>query len=140
LADRGMTDDKPASDNALQRRQLLRLENNPRQSLDFLVRLRFSPRTSLYGGAVSEGLSVRLRYVPDRQLLVPASLIDYGAALETQDFDGLEALGIAIFEDFNDQLVPRWINVAVGSAHYVVTLEDRQPNWSNDALLASRGD
>ena len=112
------------------RRSHLQTADNPEPRLDYIVTLE---------GSIGSNL-LRLRYVPDRQILLPASLSDYLAGF---DAAGLQLEGIAamILHDLNNELVARWVQVSVsqsdlsGPAH-TVSIEDRQPKWDNPGLLA----
>jgi len=85
--------------------------------------------------------SMRLRYVPDRDLLDPEALGDYVRAV---DVDGQtpEALAEMILEDINDQVIPCWLDVTLrrdGTITHEVRIEDRQPRWNDKGLLARLG-
>ncbi len=111
------------------RRERLATRPSPDARHDFLVEL---------SGGPLPGVRLTLRLVPDLLVPDPASVLDYLA--EFAGFpDGLEALAVAILDDLNNELVPRWVEVAVESdaplPHRVV-IEDRQPAWDNPRLLA----
>jgi len=85
--------------------------------------------------------SMRLRYVPDRNLLDPQALGDY---LRTVAVDGEtpEALAEMILEDINDQVIPCWLDVTLrhdGAVTHEIRIEDRQPRWDDKGLLARLG-
>lgn len=91
-------------------------------------------------------LAIVLRYVPDRWTLDPASFARYLDALDDAGLATLEAVGVAILEDVNNEVVPRWIQVAAATGdedepagRLGVLLEDRQPKWDNPALLSRLG-
>lgn len=113
----------------LDRRALLAGEANPAPRHDYVVEL-----TGRVGGGCPA--TVRLRYVPDRLILVAAGWGRYLAALD--DFPSLEQLAAIISEDLGNELVPRWSQIALASedAGHAVLLEDRQPTWDNPRLLA----
>ncbi|MBF0307321.1 MAG: hypothetical protein HQL41_16915 [Alphaproteobacteria bacterium] len=108
---------------AAERRALLVAAANPAPRLDYVVTL---------FGRVGE-VGARLRLVPDRLILDPASFGPYLAALAGAD--SLEALGAAVLEDVADRLVPRWVEVAVRGPLHQALFEDRQPKWDGKALL-----
>lgn len=122
------------SDPVLARRRLLDLSDNPRPSIDYLVDAEFSLGPLL--GETSP--TFRLAYVPDQLLLDLQAPTSYGQALLQQSFAGLEDLVAVVFEDINDQLVPRWLRLTVGIPGYRLTFEDRQPNWNSPHLLPPR--
>jgi len=72
-------------------------------------------------------------YVPDKLILRPHALDDYVAGLGG---DTLEALAVTILDDFNNEVVPRWVRIRIarGATHQTL-LEDRQPKWDNPSLL-----
>ncbi len=112
------------SDPTAQRRARLATAENPARRLDYLVVLK---------GQLGDGRPVELRYVPDRVILAPQALDHYLAALRPA---GLEALVGTMLGDLNNELVPRWVAVALADGEHRVIAEDRQPNWNNPELLA----
>ena len=121
------------------RRALLATAASPGGSrLDYMVSL----GGELAGAADGAPLAVTLRYVPDRLTLDPASFARYLAAVGDAGLGSVEAVGVAVLEDVNNEVVPRWIQVAVaaggnaGAGPVGVLLEDRQPKWDNPALLS----
>ncbi len=91
-------------------------------------------------------LRVVLRYVPDRMVLPAGAFAAYIEELGADDWTSIEALAVAMVEDLNSELIPRWLRVSLiaegngadrdGAAGYRVDVEDRQPNWDNSSLLA----
>ncbi|WP_343055005.1 hypothetical protein [Azospirillum oleiclasticum] len=109
---------------ALRREDLVTLPSpDPRH--DYLVELR----------AAAGPVALRVRYVPDRLILDPASLARHTEGLT----GGLEAVALALLDDLANELVPRWLEVTASAEtplpHRVVA-EDRQPAWDNPTLLA----
>ena len=54
----------------------------------------------------------------------------------------LETLGLALLDEINNEIVPRWVQIAVsadspGSLAETVILTDRQPNWDNPEILGA---
>ena len=80
--------------------------------------------------------TVAFRFVPDRLILDAEALPRYGVVLAAQAWASPESLAAAIFDDLNNELVPRWLNLRLdaGDSHRVV-LEDRQPGWETPHLL-----
>ena len=66
------------------------------------------------------------------------------AALGGLDWKTLEAVAVAVLDDVNNEVVPRWVQVAVSYENadagererHAVLIEDRQPGWDNPSLLA----
>ncbi|MFH1805552.1 MAG: hypothetical protein ABID63_11765 [Pseudomonadota bacterium] len=122
-----------------QRRNLLLTEGNPGSGLDYVVTL----QGTLKGSSVVFPARLTLRYVPDRLILRPDCLGAYFAEIETIVFDNFETAAVMLMEDFNNELVPRWINLRIDKqtadnksvAHHEAALEDRQPKWNNPRLL-----
>lgn len=118
-----------------QRRGRLEVLPNPAERLNYQVSLRAGA-----DGADPDGAPFALilvDYVPDRVLLDPSAFAAYVAGLSTQSWDGLEALGVTVLDDLNNELVPRWVRVTVRAARtaraptlrHGVVLEDWQPSW-----------
>jgi len=82
-----------------------------------------------------------LRYVPDKLLLDHKVLAAYLGTIVTRDSGKAEALVHNILEDIMDQIIPKWIEITLKQQQnkfgqtVLVTMEDRQPNWQDDALL-----
>lgn len=106
---------------------------NPSREIDYLVLLDGTVRPR----GVAAPLSLTLRYVPDRLIIVRGKWQSYLAALSTQDMPALETLAARILSDANNEIVPRWLSIVVSdhtSSHKVI-VEDRQPKWDNPDLL-----
>ena len=59
------------------------------------------------------------------------------------EWPALEHLANAILDDFNNEIVPRWVQLEVSApfagdieGEHCVILEDRQPTWSNERLIS----
>jgi len=82
---------------------------------------------------------LRLRYVPDRDVLLPDSLGSYVDAIGAMDYSSFEATAQTILEDINDQVIPSWLEVTLRQStrdtHHEVRIEDRQPGWKDRGLL-----
>ncbi len=124
----------------LERRNLLATERNPDIKLDYVISV--TGHMATHGEVDSS--SVSLRYVPDREILDPASFGRYLDALGTLKWESLEEAAAAVLNDVNNELVARWVQVAISAPDQVhpgidrheVLLEDRQPNWDNAGLLS----
>lgn len=113
------------------RRERLSTRPSPDARHDFLVELRGEPLP---------GVRLTLRLVPDLLVPDPVSVVAYLAEFSSSGGfpDGLEALAVAILDDINNELVPRWVEVAVegdSPLPHRVVIEDRQPTWDNPSLL-----
>lgn len=115
------------------RRGHLVTANSPETRLDYVVSL---------SGSLRDLGHIHVRYVPDRLILTPNSFARYLDALETISWTHLEEVAAAILTDLNNELVARWVQVALSHAdssletdHHIL-LEDRQPNWNNAQLLS----
>jgi len=111
---------------------------NPIPQTDYLCHL--SGKLTSSGG---QTITVELRYVPDKWILLPAALADYLHALAPPDREALELTASLVIDDLNNQLVARWLQITMSgpseaatdiTAHRIL-LEDRQPQWDNPALL-----
>jgi 7-cyano-7-deazaguanine reductase len=124
--------------NAPQAHQLLSTAANPDPHTDYVVGIDAeTPPLPALGG-----VRVALRYVPDKLILRPACLDGYLAALARRQWPALEGLAIALRDDLNNELVPRWLELSVHpvealtAIRHRVLVEDRQPHWQNPTLLA----
>lgn len=109
------------------RRELLRVEPSPDPRYDYLA--------GFDGQAGGGGVSVV--YVPDRLILTGQSVAAYLAALPPNW--SVEALALAVLDDLNNELVPRWARVTIRRDQPLrcwAAAEDRQPGWDNPTLPA----
>ena len=123
----------------MERRSYLVTEPNPDRRLDYVVSL------DEYVPLLGEGESrTELFYIPDRLILRSGSLARYLEALTRLAWDSLEEVAVTIRDDINNEVVPRWLQIAVAAPEgehpeagsHGVMLEDRQPKWDNQALLS----
>lgn len=116
----------------LARRALLATTEAPATRLDYLA--------FLTGEAGP--VEIEISYVPDKRLLAPAAFSAYLAMTAGETEHALEALALAILDDVNNELVPRWVRVTArlgetaGRPRHRVLVEDRQPKWNNPSLLS----
>ncbi|SOD99967.1 hypothetical protein [Caenispirillum bisanense] len=113
------------------RRALLRLADNPEPALDYMVTLT---------ATLPDGGGLVVRCVPDRAVLDTTALPEYLAAVPP---GRPEATATLILGDLANELLPRWLRVAVtapapgpGGIGHTVVMEERRPRWDNPALLA----
>lgn len=82
---------------------------------------------------------IRLRYVPDRDILCPDSLVTYLDVMWKIKDVSLEETAQTILEDINDQVIPSWLEVRLSKqtehTEHDVQIEDRQPHWKDRGLL-----
>lgn len=82
-----------------------------------------------------------LRYVPDKLLLDHEALANYLEQILADKPEKAEILAHDILEDIMDQTIPKWIEISLRQKenqfgqNILVTIEDRQPGWEEDALL-----
>ncbi len=83
--------------------------------------------------------TMRLRYVPDRDILSPDSLSAYLETIWKTAGLSLEETAQTILEDINDQVIPSWLEVTLcrraKDTQHDVQIEDRQPHWKDRGLL-----
>lgn len=112
------------------RRALLTTAPTPDARHDYLVEL---------AGEPAPGTRLTVRYVPDRVVAEAGGFTAYLSALAPQADGAPEALALAVLDDLNNELVPRWAEVTVertAPQPHRVVVEDRQPNWDNPHLFA----
>ena len=122
-----------------QRRNLIQTQSNPGPRIDYVVTL----QSNLAGAKDIFPARLTLRYVPDRLILKTDSLAAYYAEIAKIAFENFEAAAVLLMDDFNNELVPRWINLRLDKQtadndqvfHHETALEDRQPKWGNPRLL-----
>lgn len=89
--------------------------------------------------ALESTLSVRVLYIPDRDLISPNVLGVYFERIADLDWQSLEDLAQAVVGDLNSEVMPRWIQISTEMKSELfthrVTLEERQPRWDNRHLL-----
>lgn len=115
------------------RRTRLEVQANPGLTLDYL--------SVLGANLPGKNVSVTLRYVPDKLTLPADAFSDYLANFAIEPQRSLEELALAVLDDINNEVVPRWVQIVAartdpGLAGHQVIIEDRQPKWDNSALLA----
>lgn len=122
------------------RHQLLVTVANPARRLDYLVTI----NRQLALRSPARSIRLVIRYVPDMLILDQPSIPGYMRELEETAWVNLETLARSVLDDFSNELVSRWIEVSLfengcemaGTGFdYGITMEDRQPSWSNPQLL-----
>jgi len=122
-----------------ERRAILASTANPDKGLDYIVTLE-GHLTSAHGQSRRH---IVLRYIPDRDVLDTKSFGEYLDALATMEWPTPEDLAVTVLTDVNNELVARWVQVALRVPEllhhavdtHAVIIEDRQPGWDNPALL-----
>ena len=110
-------------------RELLAVAPSPDPRHDYLVGLE---------GVVGDA-AIAVRYVPDRLVATAQSIAGYFAALDP-NLD-VETIALTVLDDFNNELVPRWIEVLAQRdqpLRHWAQVEDRQPGWDNAHILGNR--
>ena len=98
-------------------------DQNPLPHLDYLIELNCNHQ---YADKI-----ILIRYVPDKDVVTQKTFDDYCRFLNSQD-QTPEILTREILNDFNDQILPRFIQINVGTKKgEQIILEDRQPGWEN---------
>lgn len=89
-------------------------------------------------------IGMRVRYVPDRATLDPASVPAYLMLFQSQNGMALETVARTVLEDITDQIIPCWIEVRLRrrgiqagiEVGHEVRIEDRQPRWKGADILS----
>ena len=124
----------------VERRSILKTVPNPNNDHDYLIEL--EDKIHPIRLVIEDEVTICLRYIPDSCILVPAEYGNYLAGFEDEKFSdtGIEEIAGMILDDLNNEIVPCWINLDISVARegvkHRVVLEDRQPDWSNEALIA----
>jgi len=117
----------------------LSARDNPRSSRDYVISIQKRTCVPLSGFDQPQPVKIFLRYVPDRLICDVKHMDAYFVKLAEQPYDGMEELANTIADDFNDELIPRWISVEISvdinDAVLKAHVEDKQPLWENTALL-----
>jgi 7-cyano-7-deazaguanine reductase len=78
---------------------------------------------------------IRIMYVPDRLVLPIENLKAYFDITSKLNPGSTESLAVELLDDFNNEIVPRWIQIDVFAKGAQITATDRQPGWENQNLL-----
>ncbi|MBT3306304.1 MAG: hypothetical protein HN377_07440 [Alphaproteobacteria bacterium] len=122
-----------------ERRALLQTAPNPDETLDYLSGL----EGSILIFDKADPTVIAIRYIPDRQIVDPPAFGRYLVGLSGLPWQTLEELATTVLGDLSNQLVARWVRVAVtapkmaypGIGAHAVVVEDLQPGWNNPSLL-----
>jgi len=107
------------------RRAILAPSALPSARVEYVVRMDLEGETG----------HLSLMYVPDRFTIHQQALSDYMALVDGLNLS-TELKAITILEDLVNELVCRWLRVSLSIDGKTIILEDRQPGWKNDDLLA----
>ena len=126
----------------LTRRQLLITQPNPDASIDYLVSL-----DGRINRSENKSITIQIYYVPDQEILDATSLSSYLKKVGADMHPSNENAGILLLNDFNNELVPRWLQITLSQTFYIdgyaqlheIRYQDQQPNWSNSHLLKCFG-
>ena len=81
---------------------------------------------------------LELRYVPHRYVAEPSQFDAYWRAVEATAPDEPELLASLVIDDFNNEVVPRWVQVILRpvilasdktAGKTTIMMEDCQPKW-----------
>lgn len=126
-------DDLSPDNGVAQRRERIDLTPLPHPRHDAVVTL----------ATERNGISVRLRYVPDRDVIVPASFETYLEAAFLELDGALVAMAQTVLEDINDQAIPCWMEILLvrtdGAIEEKACVEEKQPRWQDPGILARLG-
>lgn len=117
-------------------KEILKTTQNPDRHRTYVIELSKSLEFD------QEVYSITLKYVADKLVLVHNSFEDYLDQCQIRDWNTPEGLASHIVEDFMDVLVPKWLRVQIfylddeSGLQANIHLEDRQPNWKDDALIS----
>jgi len=124
------------------RRNLLKLSDNPDTNLDYVS----SFTATLQLADVGSPVKVTIDYVPGRHIVAPSVLTAYLESIESYQWDSLEHTASTLLNDFNNELVCRWVRItlalktkqskAQGIQTRCILIEDSQPGWNNEALIS----
>jgi len=124
------------------RRNLIRIVPSRVTSHDYLIDLSIR----LTRDTISAPMTLIIRYVPDRDLIDDDAMHEYWRFIEAAAWSCASDMALAILEDLNNELIPRWVQVQLrneSKADYLqgmmITVEDRQPGWHNQYLLSRIG-
>jgi 7-cyano-7-deazaguanine reductase len=115
------------------RRAQLQTLDNPNKTIDYIITLETRlPKTPI---------TLTLRYIPDKFILDSRCFDGYITDVAAQQDLYIETLAATVVEDFNNELVTKWVQVIAyedlgDSSKHNVVIEDKQPRWDNPHLLA----
>lgn len=127
------------SEDTKARREKIRTRENPDPGHDYLCEMR---RQVIISRPNEHRVTMVLRYVPDAEVLSTFDMEAYFDFLTEQEWHSLEAMALAVLEDINNELIPRWAQVSVAfkarrddAISSEVTVEDHQPDWKNPYMM-----
>lgn len=127
--------DNEAMPKRIERQTSLQTSTNPNAGIDYVCALTAQARDGY--------ARVDVRYVPDKLLITTEAFEYYLHSFEHGEVSALESFALAVLDDLNNELVPRWLQIRVTADEkgldrgHRVMIEDRQPKWDNPALLAN---
>jgi len=114
-----------------ERRATLTRRPNPDPRHDYVVEL---------AAVAPDGLRVRVRYIPDREVLEAGGL---ARRLRVTTGSPPEMTALDLIDDLLNELLPRWVEVGVerdGPPAERVIVEERRPDWDNPELTRRLGE
>ncbi len=132
---------------AKRRQKLFERRKNPAPGHDYVTRLTgFFKNIESYQLEDVESVECRLRYIPDKAIIVADSFRNYLDLLDEMPFDTLEQAVRVILEDFLSAIDPRWIQLRLsqevvmgGLQEHQIVVEETKETWQNDLLLNRLG-
>lgn len=124
----------------------LRVKENPSKKYEYVINL----KKTLVKKVDGEKFLIDIHYIPDRYILEPSSYEKYLGSIfdklkdTIEETNILEEIALGVVDDLCNELVPLWVRVNLsfvsddksGGRFHNVTIEDKQPQWNNQALIA----
>lgn len=124
----------------------LRVKENPSKKYEYVINL----KKTLVKKVDGEKFLIDMHYIPDRYILETSSYEKYLGSIfdklkdTIEETTILEEIALSVVDDLCNELVPLWVRVNLsfisddksGGRFHNVTIEDKQPQWNNQALIA----
>lgn len=126
------------------RQKIFDRRKNPAPEHDYVTRLTgFFKNIESYELEDVESVECRLRYIPDKAIIVAESFRNYLDLLDEMPFNTLEQAVGVILEDIEEAIDPRWIQLHLsqqvvmgGLQEHEIMVEETKEDWQNDQLLS----
>ena len=76
---------------------------------------------------ITDPVLIRLRLVPDKLIADHRSLKNHIDEIINKNWSSPEEMSLAIIENINNELIPKWLEVIYAHEGVSVKIEDRQP-------------
>lgn len=80
---------------------------------------------------INSPVFVSLRMVPDKLVAEHSSIKNHISEIALQNWSNPEEMILAIIEDVNNELVPKWLEVVYKNKGLTIKIEDLQPGLTN---------